>query len=74
MPIYQYDCGCGFFKEEWITKFEAPKVKCKCGKQMRRVWGSNFILKGDGWAATGYVKESEIADYELGKVDKSEWE
>ena len=61
MPIYNYECKkCGNKKEIFYTSI--PKddiiVVCdKCNSDMKKIISTTtFILKGSGWADSGYQK------------------
>lgn len=50
------NCDHEFSVEQKIT--DNPISKCpKCGKLQakRQISGCNFVLKGDGWASSGYA-------------------
>lgn len=59
MPIYEYEClKCGR-KFEVIQKFtDSPLESCtQCGGNMHKLIShSSFILKGNGWYVTDYVR------------------
>lgn len=61
MPIKEYkclDCETIMF-EKWIGIDE--EVKCrKCGRILKPLISkSSFVLKGGGWACSGYSKEKK---------------
>jgi putative FmdB family regulatory protein len=62
MPIYEFECPQCSRKKELvlsINKVDTEVVICdECHVDMDRIEFSNstFILKGGGWAATGYSK------------------
>jgi len=62
MPTYDYQCeGCSCIIEQIHGINEQPaKTKCLvCGKILIKLISSpSFVLKGKGWADTGYSKES----------------
>jgi len=64
MPLYEYQCeNCGH-RFELIRKFsDAPLAECpKCGGAVRKLISSPaFHLKGTGWYATDYARQSEKA-------------
>ncbi len=63
MPIYSYKCEiCGEEKDISVARYVdavAPfceNAGCK-GKKMKKILSKcSFILKGGGWAKTGYTK------------------
>ncbi len=65
MPIYEYQCQhCGHHLEELEKVNDAPLVDCpQCGKSslQRIVSNTSFQLKGGGWYATDYKKDSKSA-------------
>ena len=69
MPIYEYTCKqCGNFETmQGIT--EAPLKKCPtCGSKVAKLISrSAFHLKGSGWYATDYSKNSSSSS----KTDES---
>lgn len=62
MPIYEYHCLDCKKDHEIIQKFSDKALK-KCpscaGKMQKKMSLTSFQLKGDGWYASGYVKEKE---------------
>ncbi len=59
MPIYEFECSTCNTREELILTIaeSEEEIKCpRCNKNMIRVVfsQSTFILKGGGWAASGY--------------------
>jgi putative FmdB family regulatory protein len=62
MPIYEYKCErCGNITEKMESINNADSVKeCPvCGAQAKRIISnSSFQLKGNGWYATDYRKQS----------------
>jgi putative FmdB family regulatory protein len=61
MPTYVYECKkCGELELEQSIK--DPVLTCcpKCGGKMRRIiaGGTSFVLKGGGWASSGYASAS----------------
>ena len=59
MPTYEYlceDCGYQFEAVQRIT--DEPLKECpSCkGKVKRLISCTNFLLKGEGWYKSGYVK------------------
>lgn len=65
MPIYEYQCQlCGHPLEELQKITDPVLVDCpECGKPglQRLVSHSSFQLKGGGWYATDYKKETKPA-------------
>lgn len=59
MPTYVYQCVLCMhrFEQEQKIKDEPLKECPKCGKQSlaRLIGKTSFVLKGDGWASTGYA-------------------
>jgi putative FmdB family regulatory protein len=56
MPLYQFVCeDCGA-KKEVLQAFGDPSPTClSCSSDMtRKICGTNFSLKGDGWARDNY--------------------
>lgn len=62
MPIYEYSCAkCGKVTEKLVSFSNADEaVECpECHREARRIISSSaFHLKGGGWAAQGYGKQS----------------
>jgi predicted nucleic acid-binding Zn ribbon protein len=64
IPIREYICECGN-KKERIEKVNCDLLppKCElCMQEMKRIpisSGGTFILKGGGWASTGYSKKNK---------------
>jgi putative FmdB family regulatory protein len=61
MPTYVYECEkCGELELEQSIK--DPVLTCcpKCGGKVRRIiaGGTSFVLKGGGWASSGYASAS----------------
>ena len=61
MPIYEFDCDCGYNITELVGVGTKNIICKKCGKEMNKVISiSNFHLKGSGWAADNYgIKEKK---------------
>ena len=65
MPIYEYECPTCHRTSEVIQKFDDPSPTCgDCevnGQPSEMVKliskGGTFILKGSGWADSGYTKK-----------------
>lgn len=55
---YEFKCKNGHLREYCISiKYGPPiNVKCDCGESMSQEFGTNFILKGDGWAGKDLKK------------------
>jgi putative FmdB family regulatory protein len=62
MPTYEYECGvCRHRFEQFQNMSEKPLETCpECGGKVERLLGTGagFILKGSGFYATDYPKES----------------
>jgi putative FmdB family regulatory protein len=61
MPIYEDCCeDCRQIFEEWQKDFEDREKICPvCGGTSKRlISNTSFVLKGGGWYASGYSKES----------------
>lgn len=61
MPIYEYTCeDCHQIFEEWQKDFQdRPKTCPVCGGSAHRLISStSFVLKGGGWYASGYTKDT----------------
>lgn len=61
MPIYEYCCKeCKHIFEEWRKDFTDRDIPCPvCGASAKRMISSTaFILKGSGWYATDYARNS----------------
>ena len=61
MPIYEYCCeDCHQIFEEWQKDFQDRDKICPvCGGTSQRVMSStSFVLKGGGWYASGYSKDT----------------
>ena len=62
MPTYEYKCRvCGHRFEQFQNMSEKPMKTCpECGGKIERLFGTGagFILKGSGFYATDYPKES----------------
>lgn len=61
MPIYEYSCeDCLQIFEEWQKDFQDRERTCPvCGGTAHRlISNTSFVLKGSGWYASGYSKES----------------
>ena len=77
MPIYEYKCkNCGVFEvTQRIT--ENPLTTCPtCNDQVARLISlTSFVLKGSGWYATDYARNSkggESTEKEAGANGSSE--
>ncbi|MDY0276236.1 MAG: zinc ribbon domain-containing protein [Desulfomicrobium sp.] len=61
MPIYEYSCeDCLQIFEEWQKDFQDREKTCPvCGGTAQRLMSNtSFVLKGGGWYASGYSKDS----------------
>ena len=62
MPTYDYECeSCKTVVEQVHRISEKPKKsKCSCcgGKLIKLISTPTFVLKGEGWASSGYSKSS----------------
>lgn len=76
MPIYQYQCqACGHQLEEMQKLGEPPHKKCpKCGQMSlnKTISAVGFQLKGSGWYASGYAKESGKTENKTDNESKTE--
>jgi len=68
MPYYELECkNCGHNEEKFLSfkqhnqeKENPPKCpECSCLMQFAVPTGTNFSLKGGGWAKDGYSKENK---------------
>jgi putative FmdB family regulatory protein len=62
MPIFEYECDkCGYITEKLIIgKEDKDKVKCICGKIMKKlVSKSSFKLNGPGFYVNDYKKKEK---------------
>ena len=60
MPIYEFVCSeCGEIEDKLVS-MNTKKIKCgKCGGAAGKVMSApSFILKGGGWASSGYTSTS----------------
>ena len=61
MPIYEYCCeDCQQIFEEWQKDFQDREKICPVcgGTSQRLISNTSYVLKGGGWYASGYSKES----------------
>lgn len=61
MPIYEYCCeDCRQIFEEWQKDFQDRDKICPVcgGRSERLISNTSFVLKGGGWYASGYSKDS----------------
>jgi putative FmdB family regulatory protein len=61
MPIYEYCCeDCRQIFEEWQKDFQDRDKICPVcgGTSQRLISNTSFVLKGGGWYASGYSKDS----------------
>ncbi len=61
MPIYEYCCeDCRQIFEEWQKDFQDRNKICPVcsGTSHRLISNTSFVLKGGGWYASGYSKDS----------------
>lgn len=63
MPLYDFECLRCHHKFEMLQKVsdDNPEMCPKCdsfGNVQKLISPSNFVLKGDGWAADDYAKKS----------------
>ena len=61
MPIYEYCCeDCRQIFEEWQKDFKDREKVCPVcgGTSQRLISNTSFVLKGGGWYASGYSKDS----------------
>lgn len=68
MPVYEYECKSCKKTYEFMQKFNDPPLEtCTvCGGQMQKlISNTSFVLKGNGWYVTDYVRKVE------NKEDKS---
>ena len=62
MPMYEYRCSCCGHQFEVRQKFsDAPLAECpECGGLVEKLISqTSFALKGSGWYAQGYSKDSK---------------
>jgi len=60
MPIFDYACRNCETVSEILLKSSDPSPKCEdCGNTLYRVlsYPSMFMLKGDGWTGSNYVRK-----------------
>lgn len=60
MPLYEFTCENNHVINEFRSiKDETNEIKCPfCGKVAKKIISnSNFVLKGGGWATSGYNKK-----------------
>ncbi len=61
MPLYEYKCGSCGKTFEVIQKFadEPLRIHAECGGELVKLFSAPaFHLKGTGWYATDYAKQS----------------
>lgn len=61
VPIYEYRCdACEQIFEEWQKSFEGSHADCPvCGGNAERIMSNTtFVLKGGGWYASEYGRNS----------------
>lgn len=60
MPLYEYRCDkCNTIVEILQRIGEETPLCKKCNTKLKKIISTtSFILKGDGWAATGYNKKN----------------
>lgn len=58
MPLYEYKCPCGrVFEELQTMRDPAPQCPtCEGQGAVKQIAGTQFQLKGQGWAKDGYAK------------------
>jgi putative FmdB family regulatory protein len=64
MPIYEYRCQeCQQIFEQWQKDFNEKEESCPVcgGPSQRLISNTSFVLKGSGWYASGYCKETSTA-------------
>lgn len=63
MPRYDLSCqSCGHIVLDVARGINQDNPPCpKCGKDMQTLppTGTGFVLRGSGWAASGYSKETK---------------
>jgi putative FmdB family regulatory protein len=73
MPIYEYKCkNCGVFEvTQRIT--ESPLTTCPTcnGEVARLISLTSFVLKGSGWYATDYARNSKSGDSTAKEADSN---
>jgi len=61
IPVYEFKCvKCGHVSEKMLPiKSKMNSIPCeKCGYISRKIISNtNFMLKGSGWARSGYCKK-----------------
>lgn len=62
MPVYEYECMSCRKRCEVIQRFDDPPIETceQCGGQMQKlISNTSFVLKGNGWYVTDYVRNAE---------------
>lgn len=75
MPIYEYCCeDCRQIFEEWQKDFQDRERTCPVcgGLSQRLISNTSFVLKGGGWFASGYSKDSSADTTKSGNNGKKE--
>jgi len=67
MPTFEYRCEpCQehlIIADVYDRVKESEPFKCpQCGQDMKKVFNTNFILKGSGWARDGYVTKGSLKE------------
>ncbi|MDR2690076.1 MAG: zinc ribbon domain-containing protein [Azoarcus sp.] len=65
MPIYEYRCQCCGFQKEHLQKMNDPVLttcpECGSSQYTKLISAAGFQLKGSGWYATDFKKNSSAA-------------
>ena len=62
MPLYEYKCSkCDKIIDKFYVSYKERKNKIECpdcgSLAIYKLSNTSFILKGNGWANTGYSKD-----------------
>lgn len=58
MPVYEFECKCGYVFEE-LVRMDTDASECPhCQKKAKKIMSTcSFELKGGGWYADGYASK-----------------